>query len=1056
LTEASLNRYVVIENQQPTTHDSVVSTDIQIGQSLEHLSENPKQVDRGTRIRSRDVIVPVFGSGRIAVLGERSRLPNLSATIAKLRLARRRLGSWQEVGRRFRKYIATEGLAMAFSRFRNYGTASINADAIIQNRSEAIRADIKRRITHPPPGSSGSDDIVDGPVISIILPVYRTPVSLLEKAIGSVLQQSYPRWELCIVDDCSKQATITDRLRRHAARDSRIKLRLSDSNAGIAAASNQAIAMATGDYVGFLDHDDVLTCDSLHCIASAIVNDPDSDVIYTDECKIDDTDGIHEIFCKPDWSPALMFNCMYIGHLAVYRRLLIEQVGGLRSQYDFSQDYDLALRVTEARIKVQHIDRVLYCWRMTQGSAAAGDKPYARQSNIAALQDALDRRDYPAEAVALPTANHARWRRSELRGKVSVIIPSDDAERIVESVRSIQENTSYADYEMIVVTQSAIARELTDLHDVRSLRFAHYDKPYNFSDKCNVGAAQADGEYLIFFNDDVRIITSDWIEALLECLQIEAVGAAAPKLLYENGTIQHAGLVSGVRRLIGTAFHCLPADTTTYFNFAQSLREVSSLSAACLMMPGILFRALSGFDIVNTPIGHSDVDLCFRLRDLGYRCLYTPHATLRHIGHQSLATYEQESLETATVTDRSTRRLKDKSDIHLLRQWPNLVAHDPYFPREMKGLLYADSPQDFEIHPSRPKLGGSGLDVLILLHDLSNSGAPRVAFDMARTLVEADHFVVVMAPEDGFFRDRLVAIGVTVIVEPLLLAQHESLLHFARNFDRVIINTVVAWPAVLQLSRAVEVYWYIHEAQWIADEFEHRGDYVQALLEAKEVWVVSKRAQCIIRKRRADVRIVETGVADPFEGCNFHGTIREPNSPVVVAIIGSYEPRKGQDLAIDGIKLLPAAIRSHCVFNFFGRILDRPFHSTISHRARGMPEVRLFAELSHDECLNAMRNADVILCPSRDDSFSLVAMEALALGKVLLCTRTTGASDYIRHRSSGFVILENTPRSISAAIVRCLRMRAAWPEIARNGREIFLGHFGQEAFSERIKRRLAA
>src|SRR5208283_4077835 len=187
-------------------------------------------------------------------------------------------------------------------------------------------------------------------------------------------------------------AALADRLRRHAAREQRIKLHLSATNSGIAAASNQALALASGAYVGFLDHDDLLTHDALHCVAQAITEEPDIGVLYTDECKIDDLDHPHDIFCKPDWSPALLFNCMYLGHLTVYRRTLIEELGGLRSRYDFSQDYDLALRATERTAKVQHIERVLYCWRMTPGSAAAGDKPFARASNIAALQDALDRR----------------------------------------------------------------------------------------------------------------------------------------------------------------------------------------------------------------------------------------------------------------------------------------------------------------------------------------------------------------------------------------------------------------------------------------------------------------------------------------------------------------------------------------------------------------------------------------------------------------------------------------------------------------------------------------
>jgi glycosyltransferase involved in cell wall biosynthesis len=232
---------------------------------------------------------------------------------------------------------------------------------------------------------------------------------------------------------------------------------------------------------------------------------------------------------------------------------------------------------------------------------------------------------------------------------------------------------------------------------------------------------------------------------------------------------------------------------------------------------------------------------------------------------------------------------------------------------------------------------------------------------------------------------------------------------------------------------------------------------VQALLEAKEVWALSRRAQRFLHRRRADIEIVEPAVqSPPATRCGNAKTAFARGEQVTFAVIGSYEPRKGQDLAIDSIKLLPAEIRQRCRFNFFGRILDKHFYSAITERAEHTPQIRLGPELSHDDCLEAMRDADIILCPSRDDSFSLVAMEALAMGKILLCTRTTGASDYIRHRRSGFVIPENTPRSIGAGIIRCLRMESAWPEIARGGREVFLGHFSFEAFSERIRQRLSA
>ena len=755
------------------------------------------------------------------------RLPSPSQAIARIRLARRRFGSWRNVVRQLSLHLVAEGLAATLARFRNYGAAlpGLPPEALIEARYAVVRAEIASRLAVMPPVPAGSSDIADGPLISLVMPTYRVPIDLLDRTIASVSRQSYPRWELCVADDGSDQTALADRLRQHAAREPRIKLHLSATNSGIAAASNQALALASGAFVGFLDHDDLLTQDALRCVAEAIVAEPDIDILYTDECKIDDRDQPHDIFCKPDWSPVLLFNGMYLGHLAVYRRTLIEDLGGLRSRYDFSQDYDLALRATERPVKVHHIERVLYGWRMAPGSGAVGDKPFARASNIAALQDALDRRGYPAEAVALPRVNHARWQRAALTGKVSIIIPSDDADRILESIRSIRRGTDYADYELLVVSGAAIADAVALAADASDVRFVRYDAVFNFSAKCNAGAAQATGEYIIFHGDAVRVITPDWIETLLACLRIDGVGAVSPKLLYEDGTIRHAGSVSGVRRLIGTAFHRFPADTGVYFNFAQSVREVSSLSGACLVMPARLFRALNGFDTTNTPICHSDVDLCFRLRQAGYRCVYVPHTTLRYTGYQALAVRNPDVASQGAVC-------KDKADIHLLRRWPTFLARDPFYPPAMKALLYADSPQDFDIYPASPAGKRTGLDILILSHDLSGGEASRITHDMATLLCRAGHFVIIMSPNDGAVRHDLVAAGVTVLIDKLLLAQYDDLHEFARNFDRVIANSVVPWPAVLQLARVVEVCRDVHEANLIADSSEDQSDFVRATDEA--------------------------------------------------------------------------------------------------------------------------------------------------------------------------------------------------------------------------------
>ncbi|GAC1480125.1 MAG: hypothetical protein NVS2B11_04780 [Acetobacteraceae bacterium] len=518
------------------------------------------------------------------------------------------------------------------------------------------------------PGRAGS--VSGGPTISILLPVYRTPLHVLERAILSVMCQTYKDWELCVVDDHSGQAGLRAALARFAAADARIRVVQARSNGGIAAASNRALGLATGTYAGLLDHDDMLTGDALELVAAVLRARPELDLVYSDECTIDAEDVPVRLYTKPDWSPMLLTAGMYTGHFSVYRTAMMRDAGGFRSAFDYSQDYDLALRIAERGPVVAHIREVLYGWRMIAGSAAMGDKPSARASNVAALQSALERRGWGGAALPLPMSN--RMARSPARPPlVSIVVPSDTAAHILQTVMSIVAHTAYPKYEIVVVARDVVIGACRKAVRPGRVRFVGYNEAFNFSDKCNAGAAAARGAYVVFFNDDVRVVTPDWIEILLEALTLPGVGAVAPKLLYEDNTIQHAGMVTGTRRLVTTAFHCFPHATPAHHNMAQSLREVSLLSGACLAMPASVFAALGGFDAVNTPIAHSDVDLCLRLREAGLSCLFTPHAVLTHIGHLSMGIDER-----AAAKRKAFR--PDKADIYLMRRFGRMLEDDPF------------------------------------------------------------------------------------------------------------------------------------------------------------------------------------------------------------------------------------------------------------------------------------------------------------------------------------------------------------------------------------------
>ncbi len=910
---------------------------------------------------------------------------------------------------------------------------------LIGRRRAALASDVERRIKDAQkPVPIGTRSVV-GPTISIVMPVYNTPPALLDLTILSVRAQEYPNWELCICDDGSNSGDVADTVERHAKQDRRIRFLRQEVNKGISAASNTALALASGEFVGLLDHDDVLLPDAMAQVQAAIAEFPDADMLYTDEAIINEDGSVQRVFIKPDWSPALLTSVMYTGHFSVYRKSLLEGVGAFRSRFDFSQDYDLALRASEAAHHIVHVPHIAYAWRAISGSAAAGGKPFARATNIAALTDALQRRSLPAHGDALPYSNRAFFDRKSLSDFLSIIIPSDNDQMIIETLDLIRGLSTYKNYEILVVTKSAIVGRIQSPGGGPNIRYVKYDKPFNFSDKCNAGAAQARGNVLVFFNDDVRVITPDWIETLLECLHLGGVGAASPKMIYDNGLIQHAGMVAGVRRLVGTAFHCLPSDSGEYFNMAQSTREVSLLSGACLAIPADVFRDVGGFDAKNTPVAHSDVDLCLRIRARGLRCVYTPHATLRHTGHVSIGSVEKAA---------TRKHVRDKADIFLLRRWCREISYDPFFTKHMRDLVYLDSPENYQVHAPLIAAEHGGTDILLIAHDLSQSGAPRALVDMARILKEAGNFVVVTSPTDGPHRDTLLGMGIPVIIDAHVLTGHDTVVDFGKNFDIVIGNTVLSWRDIKRLSEYTRTYLYSLESNLIPQQFLPLPGFTDAIRGASGVWSVTERTARHLRTSRDDIDILPNPAA-------VIGSIKGDRPPgyreqVRIVLIGSLESRKGQDIAVEAIMRMSEQQRRQMTLAMFGRRHDPDFVASLMQRIEGVSGIELGPELAPSDCLKEIRQADIVLLASRDDTLPLVSLDCLALGRVLVCTRETGTSEFLEDGLSGFIAENASPEAIADALTRALAQRQHWADIGRRGREICERNFTYEIFQKRL------
>jgi GT2 family glycosyltransferase len=475
------------------------------------------------------------------------------------------------------------------------------------------------------------------PLISIVTPVFDTDETWLRRAVESVRGQIYPHWELLLVNDGSSKAHVRTVLDEYAALEPRARVTHLPDNQGIAAASNVGLGLARGEFVALLDHDDELPPDALLEVARRLDEDPGIDLVYSDEDKID-ADGRHaEPFFKPDWSPDLLLSMNYITHLSVFRRSLLENVGGFRAGFDGSQDYDLLLRVTERARRIAHIPRILYHWRKVPGSVAAfpGAKPLAFEAGRRALAEAVRRRGREARVEVVRPGLYAVRYRLARTPLVSIIIPTRDRWALLDQcLRSIEERTSHAPYEILVLDNGTTEPQALAGLDQLSRRWRVYrcPGPFNFSALNNLGAAEARGEHLVFLNNDTQVVTPDWLTALLEHAERPEVGAVGARLHYPDGRIQHAGLVLGVGGVADHAFKGLPGDRIMHFGLPDTVRDVSAVTAACMMVPRRAFDAVGGFD-ERLQVALNDVDLCLRLRARGYRIVYTPFAVLYH--HES-------------------------------------------------------------------------------------------------------------------------------------------------------------------------------------------------------------------------------------------------------------------------------------------------------------------------------------------------------------------------------------------------------------------------------------
>ncbi|NEX17337.1 MAG: glycosyltransferase family 2 protein [Halochromatium sp.] len=483
------------------------------------------------------------------------------------------------------------------------------------------------------------------PLISILLPTFNTAPDWLSACINSVRAQTYPDWQLCIADDGSTRTETKALLTRLSDADARIEVHFCARNHGIAAASNQALAAARGELTGFLDHDDCLAPHALYQVARAFSRHPNAYLFYSDEDKIDQTGERFEPHFKPDWNPDLALAQNYVNHLAVYRTRLLRKLGGLRSEVNGSQDHDLLLRAWRQiadPAAIVHIPRILYHWRAIEGSTAT-DPRHKPETSVAGLSSlrahlATTHPEASAEPGPFPNSYRVRWALPPRRPLVSVLLPTRDRlDLLAPCVDAVLERTDYPALEMLIIdNDSRCQATLGYLEEVQQhprVRVLDWPHPFNFSAIVNAAAAEASGELLLLLNNDVTPINADWLSELVSQALRPEIGCVGAKLLFPDERVQHAGVILGIGGVAGHAHKFFHRAEHGYFGRLQLTQNLSAVTAACLLVRRELFMQVGGFDAEHLPVSFNDVDFCLRVRDAGYRNLWTPYAELYH--HES-------------------------------------------------------------------------------------------------------------------------------------------------------------------------------------------------------------------------------------------------------------------------------------------------------------------------------------------------------------------------------------------------------------------------------------
>jgi GT2 family glycosyltransferase/glycosyltransferase involved in cell wall biosynthesis len=878
------------------------------------------------------------------------------------------------------------------------------------------------------------------PLFSIVMPVYNPPPRFLEKALQTIRDQVYDHWELCIADDASTDPEVGRILREWQTRDERIKVCYRAENGNISRSTNSAAELATGDFLVLVDHDDELEPDALGEVALYLAAHPETDLVYSDDDKIDEHGRRYAPQFKPDWSPELLLSYMYLSHLFVLRRSLFWRAGAMRLGFEGSQDYDLALRATELTCAIGHIPRVLYHWRALPGSTATSgaEKPHSFQAGLRAVQEALERRRVEGRAVQPDWAVRARCGIfapcfPDQGPRVAILIPTKNNPSALRVCLESLRQTSYANYEVVVIdNESEDAEARAYLHELphRVLRIANPGGRFNYAAINNQAVRQVEADLVLFLNDDTEVLEPGWLSQMVGYLGLEGVGAVGARLLYPDGRVQHAGVVHGYwNGQVGHAFKGLSGQDAGYQGYARVARNCAGGTGACLLTRRDTFLALGGFDEQDFAVAYNDVDYCHRLRQRGLRIAYCPDAELIHFESQTRG-FVNDPAELA----RYLRKTRGMADPYYNL---NLSTDDEFFRIAARTIGRA--------HRGR-------IPALLCTHNLNWEGAPYSQLELTRWLKKHGGVEpLVYSPFDGPLRHKYEENGIRVEVfdHPVAgircLADYEQAVTRFADFLRrqqvevVYGNTLETFFAIDAARIAgLPSVWNPRESEPWQTYFSRYGPEVAGRALAcfgypYQVVFVSNatRAGCRPLDLHHNFTTVHNGLdrgrmeeaLTRWPRDQARAELGVPEEAVVALLLGTVCERKGQ---LDLVEAL-ARLDDGCADRLYSLIVgDRPSaYSQQLHEARGaLPgprraRLRIVPETADTAFYYAA--ADLFVCASRIESFPRVILEAMAAGLPIVTTPVFGIPEQVRENINGLFYQPGDSAALAEALSRLVR-----------------------------------